>query len=151
MRFDPQKIRPPHFSIAYLVLAIILQIVFQPPSCISTLWHWFGLIVLGSGVWIMTQAHGRFAHKGTPVSHAETPQGVVTDGLYRFSRNPMYVAGALFFLGIALLVGTWPFFLSWLLTGATLNFFTIPWEEKRMEELFGAEYLNYKAKTRRWL
>ena len=151
MLFDPQKIRPPHISLAFLILAIILQWVVKPVKLIPAPFNWLGLIVLADGIFIMVRAHGLFTKKGTPVSHAETPQSVVTEGMYRFSRNPMYVGGTLMFLGLAFTVGTWPFFINWLLIGAVLNFFVIPWEERRMEKLFGQEYLDYKTRTRRWI
>ena len=151
MFFNPQKIRPPHVSAILLILAVILHWTLKPGRIIPDQLIWIGIVVLASGVALMTKAHNLFKRKDTPVSHAETPQGVVTDGIYRATRNPMYVAGALIFLGIAIAVGTWPFFVSWLLIGAALNFIFIPWEEKRMEELFGDEYLIYKNGTRRWV
>lgn len=98
----------------------------------------------------MANALGHFSRKQTPVSHAQTPQNLVKLGPFRYTRNPMYVGGALIFLGIAVTIGTWPFFMCWALIGASLHFIYIPWEEKRMHELFGDEYLDYKKSTRRW-
>lgn len=76
---------------------------------------------------------------------------LVTSGIYRYTRNPMYL-GFLF-----LLIG-WGSFLSnlyalSLVIGFVLymNKFQIQPEERALESLFGAEFLTYKNKVRRWL
>jgi len=79
MFFNPQKIRPPHISLAFLILAILIQWLFKPSGFIPDPLNWIGIIVILCGVMIMMKAHNLFKGKDTPVSHAETPQGVVTD------------------------------------------------------------------------
>ena len=83
-----------------------------------------------------------------------TPQSassLVNSGVYRVTRNPMYV-GLLFFLF------GWAVFLwsGWTLLGpfafaAYISRFQIAPEEKALYALFGADYLAYQAKVRRWL
>jgi len=99
----------------------------------------------------MMLAYNLFMKYDTPVRHNEKPRHLVTEGIYRYSRNPMYVAGGLIFLGIATLLGTWPFFLAWAAMGLVLDQVFIPWEEKGMEQLFGEDYVNYKKSIRRWI
>lgn len=81
----------------------------------------------------------------------ETASTLVDSGIYRVSRNPMY-------LGIALLLLAWAIYLSsvWPLLGVVafvhyMNRFQILPEEEAMEKRFGQEYRVYKAKVRRWL
>lgn len=76
---------------------------------------------------------------------------LVTDGIYRISRNPMYV-------GLLLILAGWGFYLENLLTLLVLPLFVgymnryqiIP-EEEVMEKKFGDQYLRYKSEVRRWL
>ena len=81
----------------------------------------------------------------------EKSSALVCTGIYKYSRNPMY-------LGMVLLLLAWAIYLAsaWSLLGVVvfvhyMNRFQIIPEEEAMEKLFGQEYLAYKAKVRRWL
>lgn len=81
----------------------------------------------------------------------ERTSTLVTGGIYRITRNPMYVGMALFLLA-------WAVYLSALLPFAGvpvfmlyITRFQIQPEERVLESLFGAEFLNYAARVRRWL
>jgi protein-S-isoprenylcysteine O-methyltransferase Ste14 len=81
----------------------------------------------------------------------ETTSAIVTSGIYRFTRNPMYV-------GMALVLLAWAMFLSsaWALLGLVgfmlyLNRFQIIPEERVLSGMFGTSYSAYQAKVRRWL
>jgi protein-S-isoprenylcysteine O-methyltransferase Ste14 len=76
---------------------------------------------------------------------------LVTDGLYRVSRNPMYVADVLLLLAFGAYLGTATVFVVvpafvWYLTK-----FQIKPEEEHLTRLFGQAYLDYCARVRRWL
>jgi protein-S-isoprenylcysteine O-methyltransferase Ste14 len=76
---------------------------------------------------------------------------LVTGGIYRLSRNPMYVGLVLFLMAWAIQLSMlWPyigpvFFIIY------INRFQIAPEERVMENKFGVEYSAYKNKVRRWL
>jgi protein-S-isoprenylcysteine O-methyltransferase Ste14 len=81
----------------------------------------------------------------------ETTSSLVTSGVYRFTRNPMYV-------GLALVLLAWTVFLSsaWSLLGPLvfilyMTRFQIMPEERVLSGIFGAPYFEYQAKVRRWL
>lgn len=75
---------------------------------------------------------------------------LVTLGLYRFTRNPMYVGLVLAYLGEAgLLKQIWPVVLL-PFTVAYLNWTVIPVEEVKLEEAFHDEYEQYRLRVRRW-
>lgn len=76
--------------------------------------------------------------------------GINTNGMYKFTRNPMYVSYFIYFLGVVLLTG------SWILGAAVLVFiisshFIILSEERWCVQQFGEEYTNYMAKVRRYI
>ena len=76
---------------------------------------------------------------------------IVAHGLYRFSRNPMYIGLALCTLGVAILVNS-----AWILLAVPVGLILIDRtvvtrEERYLERKFGDEYLNYKRRVRRWI
>ncbi len=76
---------------------------------------------------------------------------IVAHGLYRFSRNPMYLGFALCTFGLAILVDS-----AWMLLAVPIGLVlvdrtVITREERYLERKFGDEYLNYKRRVRRWL
>lgn len=81
----------------------------------------------------------------------ETASSLVSSGIYRISRNPMYV-------GFALLLVAWAVYLAspWALLGVIcfvlyINRFQIVPEERALSALFGADFESYKSRVRRWL
>lgn len=76
---------------------------------------------------------------------------IVTSGPYRFSRNPIYLALTLLSVGIA--VGANSFWMLGLLipTVVIMSIAVIGPEERYLEAKFGATYLDYKSKVRRWI
>ena len=80
-----------------------------------------------------------------------TPVGKpVTDGLYKISRNPQWVAFALTLLGISLMVGSWTILIL-ISVRIVMNHFRILGEEEALAEQYGESYLNYKASVPRYL
>ena len=78
------------------------------------------------------------------------PDHIVAEGPYRFLRNPMYLGHLIFMLGLAVTFSSW-------LAVALLAFHMV-WfhhrvltDEVRMESRFGASYLAYKARVKRWI
>ena len=78
------------------------------------------------------------------------PDRILTDGAYRYLRNPMYLGHLIFMLGLAIT------FSSWL--AAALLVFHAGWfhvrvlrDEQRLESRFGVSYRDYKARVKRWI
>lgn len=81
----------------------------------------------------------------------EKSSALVTSGIYRYSRNPMYLSMAVFLLGVGILFGDWLSLLVLPLFALYMTKFQIIPEERALERLFGASYLDYKQRTRRWI
>jgi protein-S-isoprenylcysteine O-methyltransferase Ste14 len=79
------------------------------------------------------------------------PNVLIDSGPYEFSRNPMYVAWTLLYLGIAAIVNSWwlIFFLPAVITFT--HYFVVRREEQRLEQQFGEEYRQYRGRVRRYL
>jgi protein-S-isoprenylcysteine O-methyltransferase Ste14 len=88
---------------------------------------------------------------GTSIDVREPVTALVTDGPFRYSRNPAYVSLTLLYVGVAARRDAlWPMLL---LPGVlvVIRRGVVDREERYLERRFGEEYLGYKARVRRWL
>ena len=76
---------------------------------------------------------------------------LVTSGVFRFSRNPMYLGMLLFLLGTAIILNIIGCLIISILFIFYMNFFQIIPEEKALQNLFGKNYRNYRKTVRRWI
>jgi protein-S-isoprenylcysteine O-methyltransferase Ste14 len=110
-----------------------------------------GLVLIGLGLALALWCFALFHRAGTNVPTSRPSTAVVTDGPYRFSRNPIYVALTALSVGISLWANS-----AWMLgllipTLVIMNIGVIEREERYLVAKFGDEYLAYKARVRRWL
>jgi len=90
-------------------------------------------------------------HAGTNVRPDHPTTVLVTDGPFRFSRNPLYLALTALCLGITLMLDAlWPLLTLFPMV-AILHWGIIPREEHYLEAKFGDAYRSYKARVRRWI
>jgi protein-S-isoprenylcysteine O-methyltransferase Ste14 len=82
---------------------------------------------------------------------AETNSGLITDGAYAVSRNPMYLGLVVIALGAAIWVGPWPMLAAPVAVFLTVNFVHIPFEEAKLRRQFGPAFDAYARRVRRWL
>lgn len=119
----------------------------SPPVWLQAL-GWLAIAV-GSGV--LLEAFGRFVVEGlgTPAPVAPT-ENLVVGGLYRYIRNPMYVAVAAVILGQAAVLGRWVLVGYAVLFGATVWSFVRWYEEPTLLRQFGTEYEQYRQTVPGW-
>ncbi len=88
-----------------------------------------------------------FRTGGTPVPFNPPPR-LITNGLYAYIRNPMFLGGFLFLLGLGVLLGSLSLtFIFMPLLIVLYVFYVKAVEEKEMEKKFGQEYLEYKKRV----
>lgn len=109
----------------------------------------WGLTAIGTALFAWGMA--TFATVGTGIMLQRAATEVVAIGPYRWSRNPMYVAFTLMYVGVSMAMGwLWPFLLLpvviFVLTAAV-----IAREERYMRATFGPAYAAYCQRVRRWL
>jgi protein-S-isoprenylcysteine O-methyltransferase Ste14 len=110
-----------------------------------------GLVLFLVTLLVIRWSAATFRKAGTQVLINRAATAIVDTGPYRYSRNPIYVA---LFLGlVALAIG---FDSLWFLAALVVIYFVIRYgvvarEEVYLERKFGAQYLDYKARVRRWL
>jgi protein-S-isoprenylcysteine O-methyltransferase Ste14 len=108
-------------------------------------------IAIALGVAFLLHAFALFAlHRGTPAPVAPTETLVVT-GVYRFVRNPMYLAVLTIILGQALLFGSWGLVLYAAIALIAVVTFVKGYEEPTLTSTYGEQYLNYRRNVPGWL
>ena len=113
----------------------------------------FGSFMIISGLIIILSAIILFKKYQTTITplNPSNATKLITDGIYKFSRNPMYLGLLLVLLGISIILNlTGGFFLIPLFI-LYLNLFQIIPEENAMVDLFKDEFLEYKKNVRRWI
>ncbi len=83
--------------------------------------------------------------------HPEAASSLVTTGIYRVTRNPMYLGFALVLLAWAVLLGNALAFVLVPAFALYMNRFQIEPEERALSTMFGAEFAAYQRRVRRWL
>jgi protein-S-isoprenylcysteine O-methyltransferase Ste14 len=134
-----------------LVLGFGLDMIW-PAAFLPEGWGFpLGLIVIFAAVNIKLFAAREMVRVKTNLDIRKPTNDIATSGLYSVSRNPLYIGMILLNIGIGCIVNSlWIFLLSAGLA-ATLQKGVIEPEEAYLERKFGAKYLRYKAKVRRWI
>lgn len=103
------------------------------------------------GLAIIFIAKAKMAKVKTNIEPWKPTTAILSDGIYGISRNPIYVAMVLIYLGVVLLFNSLWMLPPLILVLVVMHYGVILREEKYLGEKFGAEYLNYKEKVRRWI
>lgn len=113
--------------------------------------QWIGGAMIVAGTAVVVDCTRRFRRAGTPVQSRHATRAIVDSGLYRYSRNPIYLGLSAIHLGVAVADNNaWlPLLLVPLLI--VLRYAIIAREEVQLERTFGPQYAAYKARVRRWL
>ena len=146
------KLLPPHYFAAALLLIIVSHWlpgprlgIGQPAGLIA------GVALLVFCMALAASGSGQFRRADTNIIPFSKASVLVTDGVFRWSRNPMYLGMLVALLGATLLTQSlWAALLLvaffWLIQSKFVRH-----EERQMQAEFGAAYEQYCARTRRWL
>lgn len=146
-----RKIFPPIYVLLGLLLIAYLHTRVPLAVIFSGIVRTAGIVFMLSGVFITLWAGGSFRRVGTPLIPFRQPEALVVTGLYRYTRNPMYLGMLLFLIGVAWSTGTLSPWLIPPLFVVIIHYRFILGEEALLREVFGDEYSRYKSKVRRWL
>jgi protein-S-isoprenylcysteine O-methyltransferase Ste14 len=138
------------FFAALTALARYYDVLLFRTNKVFDLW---AAVPLGIGIAIALLGVIEFKKAQTTVDpiHPEKVSNLVVGGIFRFTRNPMYVGMILGLVGLTSYMGTWFGMVSAALCAGYLTRFQIIPEERAIEALFGDEYRQYKSKVRPWL
>ncbi|HZI82806.1 MAG TPA: methyltransferase [Casimicrobiaceae bacterium] len=116
-------------------------------------WNRVGVLVAAAGAAIAAAALVRFRQAGTTVDPMDPGKAshLVTDGVFRISRNPMYLGLLLLLVGWALWLGSATPWLGPPLFAILLTWMQIVPEEAALRRLFGEQYVSYEERVARWI
>ena len=145
------KIPPPILALIMIVLIYLSSFFIE-----STTFNYQGslsLLVLILGLACAIPSFKLFARYKTTISPLKPSDAtaLVTEGMYRYSRNPMYLGLLLLTIASTIWFGTWFGIIVNILFIFLINFLQIIPEEEALLEIFGEEYEEYKKNVRRWI
>ena len=137
---------PPVWLLACLVASWLFPVTLM---MLRVPWLAAGLLIVAVGLTLA--AVMEFARARTTVIPRQTPTALISSGVFRFSRNPIYLADLLFLAGLSFWFGN----VTGLVLVPALAFILqhrfILKEEERLQGEFGEEFESYRARTRRWM
>lgn len=149
----PLKVPPPVIGISCALLMWLLAATLPLAQFTLPAHSTLAIVVAMVAVAIDVSALWAFRRAQTTINPLAPQKSstVVTNGVYRYSRNPMYLGMLLLLIAVGVYLGKlspWivPPLFVWL-----INQWQIIPEEKMLTELFGERYRNYKRAVRRWL
>ncbi|MGI8774871.1 MAG: methyltransferase family protein [Actinomycetota bacterium] len=147
----PVRFPPPLIYIGGLLGAVALETVWPTPNLPVPLAIAAGVTGIVLSYLLDGRAMSLFIKTKTPMAPWEPTKALVTEGPYRYSRNPMYLGMAVLYLGFSLAFGfLWGLALLPVVL-VTIDRAVIAREESYLAERFGDAYRSYKEKVRRWL
>jgi len=155
MPSDPDSpnviVLPPLLYVAALAAGLLLSWAMPEPILSSDARFWIGGVLAGLGVLLAAWGRSVMERAGTNVNPMLPTTALVTTGPFRRSRNPLYVALTLMYVGLGLLTNS-----LWVLALLVpvlliLHYGVVRREERYLEAKFGETYRDYRAHVRRYL
>ena len=112
---------------------------------------WTGAAVYTAAIWLLWRSHADLGRSWSPSMEIIEGQNLVTRGVYRRIRHPMYAAHWLWGAAQALLINNWVAGPALLVAFIPLYFYRVPREERLLLAEFGEEYRRYMKRTGRLL
>ena len=142
---------PPLIYLGALVFGLLLSRRFPTRSLPRTVARALGWPLLGGGVLLLGWFERAMRQADTPSNPYKPVERIATEGPFRYSRNPGYLAMTMIYAGIASLANALWAVLLLPVALVVIQRGVIEREERYLERKFGEEYLGYKARVRRWI
>ncbi len=145
------KIPPPILALVMIGLIYLSSLFIEP-----TTFNYQGslsilFLILGFACLLPSfKLFAKFKTTITPLKPSNST-ALVTEGMYRYSRNPMYLGLLLITIASTIWFGTWSGIIINIVFIFLINFLQIIPEEEALLEIFGEEYEEYKKNVRRWI
>ncbi len=142
---------PPLIYGASLLLGIVIQLMFPISFLPGSVGGWLGVLLILLSILIVGSAFRALGRAKTPFDVHQPTVAIVTDGAFRYSRNPMYLSLTLLYLGLTSLINSLWLLLLVMPLMVVMQRGVVEREEQYLEAKFGEEYLRYKMRVRRWV
>ena len=146
-----QKIMPTTYLLIAVLLSITLHYFFPILYIIPSPWNFLGLIPLFLGIWLNLSADRAFKQAKTTVKPFEESNSLIQEGVFRYSRNPMYLGFVGILFGIDFLLRSVSPYLVIVIFVVLIDMVFIKVEERMLEMEFGDEWREYCSRVRKWI
>jgi len=143
--------RPPRIAMALVVLAAVIHVSLPSQSTRPLSLTYLAGALVSAGFVLMMLAWWQFKERKIAICPTEPTEGLITDGIYRFTRNPMYLGMVLMLGGVAVFFGTLPFYVATGVYFFLINRWFCRYEEEKLLAAFGEDYEHYRSNVRRWI
>jgi protein-S-isoprenylcysteine O-methyltransferase Ste14 len=143
-------ILPPVLYGSAFVLVLVLQWMWPLKIVRLPIALCLGLVLLSASLALAAWGRRTMHGAGINISPLKPTISLVTSGPFRFTRNPLYVAMTLLFLGLTLLLNSWWGIALIIPVIVLLHFGVVRREERYLERKFGEEYRKYRLRVRRY-
>jgi protein-S-isoprenylcysteine O-methyltransferase Ste14 len=141
---------PPLIYVGALIFGLLVGRRFPMSFLPRGVARGLGWTLLGGGVLLLGWFERAMRQADTPTNPYKPVERIATEGPFRYTRNPGYLAMTMIYGGITALANTLPAALLLPVVLHVMRRGVIEREERYLEGKFGDEYLNYKARVRRW-
>ena len=142
---------PPLLFLGTLLISVLLRFLFPTPLLPLSTALTVGLFIALAGVALLLLGFREMIRHKTTINPSGVTTTIVSGGLYRYTRNPMYIALTLIYIGVSLAANAWWGFLLLIPLLMLVQKGIIEREEAYLTGKFGDEYLRYKSRVRRWV
>ena len=143
--------KPPLIYLGFLALGLWLDWLWPYPLLPEMLRYILGGALIGLGLALALASVRRFKAAGTSFHTHKPATAILTEGPYQISRNPIYIGLTAVYAGIGVAADAPLVWLLLLPALVVMHYGVILREERYLERKFGKEYLDYKARVRRWI
>ncbi|MEO8083685.1 MAG: isoprenylcysteine carboxylmethyltransferase family protein [Ardenticatenales bacterium] len=143
--------RPPILYAGAFLLMLALRHFWPMPIFARPIALWPGIALIALGAATVIWGRQTLVAAGTNVNPGQPATTIVSSGPYRFSRNPIYVAVTLLFIGLTLAFDTWWGVALLVPVLLVMHFGVVLREERYLERKFGESYRQYRAGVRRYV
>lgn len=130
---------------------VLLHFLFPGAEIVSYPWRLIGSVPLLLGIFLNLIADKAFKKNHTTVKPFEESTSLITTGVFRLSRHPMYLGMVLILVGIAMLLGSLLPFLVIPVFAVLMDVIFIRTEERMLAHKFGDAWRQYQENVRWWL
>ena len=141
--------RPPRIAMSFVLLAVAAHLLFPLP--LHEAMPAAAIVSAVAGFALMIRAWWLFRLAGTAICPTETSTALVTQDVFSFSRNPMYLGIVIMLGGLALEMATAPFYVAAIGYWFVMDRNFCPYEERKAAVEFGEHFAEYQRTVRRWL
>lgn len=142
---------PPLIFLGGLMVGFLIS-WFYPFAMLSKVFGYAaGASLLTAGLVIIFIVRSKMKKANTNIEPWKPTNAILSDGVFAYSRNPVYVGMILIYIGVVFLFNSLWVLPSLFLVLLAMHYGVILREERYLERKFGEEYLVYKQRVRRWI